>query len=244
MHHNPAKNVLFADKTSAEIAKETGWPVEKVESLLASGLEKLRAARAKRPAPFVDRTMYANWNAMYARAYLDAWRYLGREDCRDFALKTLRLLWKNLWDRDAGMYHQWANGVRRITGLLEDHVWLAAALLEAFEADGDPDWRENAVEVMRVALERYWDPKGGGFFDLAKDSVRDAASVLALKRKPVEDSPSPSSNGVAAGVLPQLHHLTGGGEDRAPPDELIRAFAGGAPPPGAGFRGADFRAAE
>ena len=244
MHHNPAKNVLFADKTSAEIAKETGWPVEKVESLLASGLEKLRAARAKRPAPFVDRTVYANWNAMYARAYLDAWRYLGREDCRDFAVKTLRLLWKNLWDAEAGMHHQWANGVRRITGLLEDHVWLAAAMLEAFEADGDPDWRENAVDVMGVALDRFWDPKGGGFYDLAKDSVQDAASVLALKRKPVEDSPSPSSNGVAAGVLLKLHHLTGNDEYRARHDELIRAFAGEASRMGGIFGGAYFRAAE
>src|SRR2546422_4961686 len=237
MHHNPAKNVLYADKTPAEIAKETKWPVERVESLLRSGLGKLRAARAKRPAPFVDRTMYANWNAMYARAYLDAYRYLGREDCRDFALKTLRLLWENLWDREAGMHHQWANGVRRITGLLEDHVRLAAAMLEAFEADGDPDWRGKAGGVMRGALERFLGPQGGGFFDLAKDSVRDAASVLALKRKPVEDSPSPSSNGVAAGVLQKLHHLTGDDAYRARHYELIRAFAGEASRMGAIFGG-------
>src|SRR2546428_11786417 len=184
MHHNPAKNVLFADKTAAEIAKETRWPVEKVEALLGSGLEKLRAARATRPAPFVDRTVYANWNAMYALAYLDAYRYLGREDCRDFALKTLGLLWKNLWDRKAGMYHQWANGVRRITGLLEDHVWVAAAMLEAFEADGDPDWREEAGGGVRGALGRVWGPKGGGLLHLAKDSLPDAASRPARQREP------------------------------------------------------------
>src|SRR2546428_10228655 len=108
-------------------------------------------------------------------------------------------------------------------------------MLEAFEADGDPDWRENAVDVMRVALERFWDPKGGGFYDLAKGSVQDAASVLALKRKPVEDSPSPSSNGVAAGVLLKPPHLPGNDQNPARPEKLIRAFAGGTSPLGGIF---------
>src|SRR5439155_4003007 len=72
MHHNPAKNVLFADKTVPEIAKQTGWTEDRVSSLLKSGLQNLAAARAKRPTPFIDRTVYANWTAMYAVAYLDA----------------------------------------------------------------------------------------------------------------------------------------------------------------------------
>ncbi|TLZ61456.1 MAG: thioredoxin domain-containing protein [Methanobacteriota archaeon] len=244
MHHNPAKNVLYADKTPAEIAKETGWPIERVDALLKSGLEKLRAARARRPTPFVDRTVYANWNAMYAVAYLEAWRYLGREDCRDFALKTLRLAWDKLWDTETGMHHQWANGVRRITGFLEDHVWFAAALLDAYEATQDPEWLGQAETVTRFAIDHFWDAKGGGFFDLTHDAGGSAASVLALKRKPVEDSPSPSSNGIAGVVLQRLHHFTGKEDYRARHDDLVRAFAGEGSRMGGIFGGAYFLAAE
>ncbi len=244
MHHNPSKNVLFADKTPAEIAKETGWAVDKVESLLKRGVEKLRAARAKRPAPFVDPTIYTNWNAMYVRAYLDAHRYLGREDCRDFALKTLRLLWENLWDPEAGMHHQWANGVRRITGFLEDHVWSAAALLDAYEATQDPEWLEQAETVTRFALDHFWDARGGGFFDVTSSDGAGGSPILSLKRKPVEDSPSPSANGVAGLVLQRLHHLTGNDDYRLHHDELIRAFAGEASRMGGIFGGAYFHAAE
>ncbi|TLZ66024.1 MAG: thioredoxin domain-containing protein [Methanobacteriota archaeon] len=244
MHHNPAKNVLFADKMPAEIAKETGWPAEKVESILKSGLEKLRKGREKRTAPFIDRTVYANWNAMYARAYLDAYRYLGREDCRDFALKTMHLLRSKLWDPVHGMHHQWANGVRRITGFLEDHIWFAAALLDAFETTQDPDWLEEAETVMRFALDHFWDAKGGGFFDVSASDGAGANSILALKRKPVEDSPSPSANGMAGLVLQRLHHLTGNDEYRLHHDELIRAFAGEASRMGGIFGGAYFHAAE
>jgi uncharacterized protein YyaL (SSP411 family) len=244
MHHNPAKNVLFADKTPAEIAKETAWPVERVEALLKSGLEKLRVARGKRTAPFIDRTVYANWNAMYARAYLDAYRYLGREDCRDFALKTLDLLRSKLWDPVQGMHHQWANGARRITGFLEDHVWFAATLLDAFEVTQDSEWLEQAETVMRFALDHFWDAKGGGFYDVNSSEGAGAHSILALKRKPVEDSPSPSANGIAGLALQRLQHLTGNDEYRLHHDALIRAFAGEASRMGGIFGGAYFHAAE
>ena len=245
MHHNPAKNVLYVDKTPKEIAKETGWPVDTVESLLRSGLEKVRAARRKRTAPFVDATVYANWNAMYVSSYLDAWRFLGREDCKAFALKTLDLLWTRLWDQKAGIHHQWTGDAGRITGLLDDHVSMAAAMLDAHEATGDAVWLNRTEDVMRFALDHFWDSKGGGFFDLAEDAGGGSmASALALKRKPIEDSPSPSSNGVAGAVLQKLHHLTGNDEYRLHGDELVRAFAGEAERTGGIFAGAYCLAAE
>jgi len=245
MHHNPAKNVLYVDKDLPEIAKETGWGTEKVDALLRSGLEKLLATRRGLKAPYVDTTVYTNWNAMYATAYLDVYRHLGREDCRDVALQTLDLLWTKLWDPKQGMHHQWAGRARRITGLLDDHVQVAAAMLDAQEATGDPRWLERAEEVTRFALAHFWDERGGGFFDLM--DTRDARAIpapLSLRRKPVEDSPSPSSNGVAGMVLQRLHHLTGNDEYRLRADHLIRAFAGEASRMGAIFGGAFFLAAE
>ncbi len=245
MHHDPARNVLFVDKTESEIAAETGWPEERVASLLRSGLRTLRAARAKRAAPFVDRAVYTNWNAMYVRAYLDAWRYLGREDCRDFALRTLELLWREMWDPKAGMFHQWSNGARRVAGLLDDQVQAAAAMLDAFQVTGEREWLRRAETVMGYALHRFWDEKGGGFFDLAEGASQGPVpSVLPAKRKPIEDSPSPSSNGVAGVILLRLYHLTGNDDYRLHHDAIVRGFAGDAARMGAIFGGAYFLAAE
>ncbi|HEY5539296.1 MAG TPA: thioredoxin domain-containing protein [Thermoplasmata archaeon] len=245
MHHDTARNVLYVDKEPDEIATETGWPIDGVESLLGSGLGKLRAARATRQAPFVDTTIYANWNGMYASAYLDAYRYLGREDCKAFALKTLGRLWANLWDSKRGMTHQWSNGTRRITGLLDDHIQIAAAMLDAHEVTADVTWLRRADEVMQFALSHFWDDRDGGFFDLSNEpSGRSMSSLMELKRKPIEDSPSPSSNGVAAIVLQKLHHLTGNDDYRLHHDLLMRAFAGEAARMGGIFAGAFCHAAE
>lgn len=98
---------------------------------------------------------------------------------------------------------------------------------------------------MRSALDRFWDPKAGGFFDLAQEGASGPMPpALAARRKPIEDSPSPSANGVAGLVLQRLHHLTGNDEYRLHHGELVRAFAGDATRMGAIFGGAYFLAAE
>src|SRR6058998_3791801 len=63
MHHNPKKNVLWWKQ---DPAGDDEWP------LLRGAIGKLKAARDKRKAPFVDRAAYVNWNAMMAAAFLQA----------------------------------------------------------------------------------------------------------------------------------------------------------------------------
>ena len=102
MHHNPAKNVLWIARSIAEVTQTIGGGVDMatIRLTLARAKGKLLAARAARPAPFVDTTLYVAWNAMYVSAYLDAAAVLGGEKgaaCRAFALKTLdRMLARSL----------------------------------------------------------------------------------------------------------------------------------------------------
>src|SRR3972149_6471892 len=96
-------------------------------------------------------------------------------------------------------------------------------MLDAYEAVQDPDWLRHAEAVMRFALDHFWDSKGGGFFDL-ESTAGPGASVLAVKRKPVEDSPSPSANGIAGLGLQRLHLHKWDDECRPCHDILVRAL--------------------
>jgi uncharacterized protein YyaL (SSP411 family) len=109
--------------------------------------------------------------------------------------------------------------------LLDDHVQAAAAFLDAYEAAGDARWLERAVAVMRHAVAQHWDEDAGGFFDIARD--RASAAYLTTRAKPVQDSPTPSANGVAAVVLARLWAITEQQEWRALLDRQLAAFAGG-----------------
>src|SRR5207244_10435320 len=119
-------------------------------------------------------------------------------------LKVLTRLSAEAWAEDRGMSH--VIGRAEPHGLLEDNVHAAAAFLDAYEATGDDAWPTRAIAVMHYCGRAHWDDATGGFFDVARD--RSGAAYLATPAKPVQDSPTPSANGVAALVLARLWAVT------------------------------------
>ena len=206
MHHNPAKNVLFIDQPLGAIAARLQLDEAKVAELLASARRKMADARARRQTPFIDKSIYTSWNGMLISALLEAYRVLGIKGERDRALATLDLLVAKAYDREKGMYHTLVDGEPRIEGLLEDQVFIMAALLDAYEITGTRLYFDRALELMETTVRRFWDEKDGGFFDTARD-LADRHGSLETQRKPFQDSPTPAANSVAVLVLDRLDVL-------------------------------------
>ena len=81
-----------------------------------------------------------------------------------------------------------------------------------------------AKEIVDAMLARFYDAAGGGFFDTEKDAA--AIGALSARRKPLQDSPTPAGNAVAAAVLLRLEALTGDGVYGARAQETLETFAG------------------
>ena len=77
---------------------------------------------------------------------------------------------------------------------------------------------------MRLAVVRFGDPDGGGFFDRAKDAA--PMGGLDVRRKPMQDSPTPGANSVAAIVLDHLYAFTGEKLYRDWAEKTLEAFIG------------------
>ena len=130
MHHNPAKNVLWIARDAKEIARTLGLEESAVQFTIAQAKEKMLAARLPRPTPFIDKTMYVSWNAMFVSAYFDAGNVFagnvgGR--CRSFALKTLERMLREVWSEEQGFAHR--IGGPALRGSLDDQVFGVLALL-------------------------------------------------------------------------------------------------------------------
>ncbi len=223
MHHNPEKNVLWVASTVEALAKNLGMDEASARILLARAKGKLLAARReRRPIPAIDETLYVGWNAMFASAYLEAACVLGRNDCRDFALKTLDRILAEAWDEAKGFLHR--VGGPRLEGTLDDQVFMVAALLDAYEATLDQRYFEAADRAMKLAISRFGDDDGGGFFDRAKDAP--PMGGLEVRRKPLQDSPTPGANSIAAIVLDRLYAFTGEKLYRDWAEKTLEAFAG------------------
>ncbi|HKF52265.1 MAG TPA: thioredoxin domain-containing protein [Candidatus Acidoferrales bacterium] len=225
MHHNSAKNVLWVAAGAAEIAREFGAGESDVRLIIARAKGKMLAARMQRKAPAVDQTIYVSWNAMFASAFLEAARVIKREDCRDFALKTVDIILSTAWDEARGFRHR--VGGEKIEGMLDDQIFMAAALLDAYESTLDTRYFSLAERAMQLAIEKYGDAERGGFFDCASDAA--PIGGLDVRRKPFQDSPTPGTNSAAAIVLSRLYALTGNATYRDWAERTLEAFAGVAP---------------
>jgi uncharacterized protein len=223
MHHNPEKNVLWIAEPVEAICQKLKLREDEVALTIARAKGKmLDARRERRPTPAVDETIYVGWNSMFVSAYLEAARVLDRSDCREFALKTLDRVLAEAWDESKGFLHR--VGGPPLEGTLDDQVFTVAALLDAWETTFEPRYFEIAERAMRLAVERFGDPDGGGFFDRAKDAS--PMGGLEVRRKPMQDSPTPGGNSVAVIVLERLHALTGERLYRDWAEKTLEAFVG------------------
>ena len=176
MHHNHKKNVLWWKQD----------PADDERPILRDAIRKLKAARDRRTAPFVDRTAYVNWNAMMAGAFLQAGAVLDRKQCNALAVTLLERIWNQAWDVAGGMSH--ALGRPEPRGMLDDNVQSAAAFLDAYEATGESAWLERASAVMNYCEAAHRDATPG-YFDIATTS---GVAYLAARAKPVQDAPTPT----------------------------------------------------
>ena len=230
MHHNPAKNVLHIQTSVEEIARRLNIQEERAAALLAAAKKKMYAARLLRPTPYVDKTIYAGWNAMCISAYLEAAKVLDLADARHFALRSLDRLLSEGWNAERGMKHviayseafSDARAERRdvavtipVPGVLDDYAFAVIACLDGYEATADLSYFRFARSIGEAMVAGFFDPVAGGFFDTRggapgrrADGASDektALGILGTRRKPFQDSPTPAGNSAAAIALLRLH---------------------------------------
>jgi len=229
MHHSPAKNVLWVSQSVEQIAEVQHVTGNAVAALLASARKKLYAARLLRRTPFIDRTLYTNWNALCISAVLQAARVLGEDEELKFALRSLDRLLADAWHPERGLLHVIAYAgdgkSQRPAGVLEDYAFTVLACLDAYEASTDLRYFTCAEQIAARMISGFCDETSGGFFDLDNASG-DSVGALTARRKPFQDSPTPAGNSSAALALLRLHSFTGESRLRELAEDTLEVFAG------------------
>ena len=240
MHHNPAKNVLYVRAPIEEIARRMSLGAERAKELLDSAKRKMYAARLQRTTPYLDKTVYVGWNGMCVSAYLEAAKVLGLKDARRFALRSLDRVLAEAWKPQAGNAGESAHATllhvvaysdpkaehREVAGLLDDYAATALACLDAYEATADLSYFKFGQAIADAMIARFFDAVSGGFFDAEPAAESKSLGVLATRRKPLQDSPTPAGNPMAAIALLRLHHYTGDSSYRDKAEETLEVFAG------------------
>ncbi|MGC1424457.1 MAG: thioredoxin domain-containing protein [Terracidiphilus sp.] len=234
MHHNPAKNVLHRKFTVEEVAGQCGRSAEQAQRLIDSARAKMLVARAKRPTPFIDRTLYTGWNAMAVTAYIEAARALRADGPRTFALRTLDRLLAEAWDGAEALQHVLAYGESdrntpggKVAGTLDDYAMTVHACIDGWIASGEMGYFQAAVKLADAMIAKFYDRTAGAFFDTPFGTEGAAPlGALTARRKPLQDSPTPAGNPTAAAALLRLEELSGRKEYREIAEDTLESFAG------------------
>jgi hypothetical protein len=218
-------NVLHLPRPAEAVAADLGLDRATLETIVSESREILYRTRARRVPPLTDRKILASWNGLMISAFARAALVLPDDPAARatwvpaatraaaFVLGTMRT-----GDR---LHHSWFDGVLGAGGFLDDHAFLAAALLDLYAATGEVRWLEEAIALEDVLSRHFWDGDAGGYFMSPGDGER-----LLAREKPDYDGAEPSGNSVAALNLLRLHELTAEDRYRQMAAETLEALSG------------------
>ncbi len=215
------RSVLHTPRTLADLAATLGSadPRQLELELEASRVSLLRD-RTRRTAPALDDKILTGWNGLAISAFARAgFAYDSAED-RRIAAKAAEFVLTHLRTPDGGLARSYRDGRASQVGTLEDYAYLAAGLLDLFEATWDRKWLDAAISIARELDRRFADPSGGYF---ATDA---GGERLLVRAKPTDDGVLPSANAVAIDVLLRLETLTEDASWREKADLALGAFGG------------------
>ena len=171
--------------------------------------------RLKVGTPYIDKTVYTDWNGAMVSAYLRLFQVTGDLHARDYALATVdRLLHENRAD---GRMCHYFDGEKRLPGLLSDQVLFAQALIDAYQTSGERRYLDEAETLVAFMVSELQDVVDGGFYFRPFDPH--AKGELLERHKPFDE------NVAAARLLVEMSGLTGNPEYRNLADRTLQAIS-------------------
>jgi uncharacterized protein YyaL (SSP411 family) len=212
-------NVLAKHRTLEQVARMVG----RDEAAVAAGIERARqvllAARGRRVRPGTDDKILAAWNGLAIAALARGHQVLGDARYLDAARAAAGFALREMV-RDGRCLRSWHSGAARHRGYLEDHAFLADALLSLFESDFDPRWLQAARELLATVQQRFRDPGDGGLWFTADDHEE-----LLARSRSVSEASTPSGAAVAARAFLRAGLLLGDEELYGIGVQVLRANA-------------------
>ena len=166
-----------------------------------------------RPAP--DPSCYANSNGLAVTVLLDAAWKLGDLSLQTKALKALETL--DFAAKSGSFSHVYSEpGPSDALAFFTDWAWLLTALVQAHGNTASEGYLERAVAVAQIMVDRFFDHKAGGFFDI--EDQPGGIGHLQIREKVLAD------NTVAAQALIRLHQTTRNADYRQIAEATLSAF--------------------
>ena len=201
------QNILYVAQPVEDIAARAGVTPDHVMAALVRAREALFDAREARPRPHLDDKVITAWNGLMIAAFARAARVLvdspRRDEWRARAERAASWIRGTLWSaKDQHLLRIARKGDAAIAGFCEDYAYLTWGVLELFQATGNVEWLDWALELTASQTAQFSDERDGGWFST---TGTDASVLLRLKED--YDGAEPAAQSVTVQNLLTLGHL-------------------------------------
>jgi uncharacterized protein YyaL (SSP411 family) len=197
-------NILFIDKTKAEIANKAGISPAEFSASADTIRKKLFDYREKRIHPHKDDKILTDWNGLMIAALAKAAQVFAETEFARAAARAADFILDNCRMASGRLSHVYRPGADGITGNADDYAFFIYGLLELYEASFDVRYLKAAIGLNAYFIDHFWDNEHGGFYFTADDGEK-----LIARQKEIYDGAIPSGNSIALWNLLRLSRITG-----------------------------------
>lgn len=195
-------NNLFALKDPDVFLKKHNLKPDSWHQTLTKNKEKLKEYRSNRIRPGLDDKQLCAWNSLMIKGLCDAYKYVGDEEFKHLALRTIDSLISNMYINSI-LYRSFKNKEVKVPGFLDDYAFFIQALLSVYEISSNEKYFDLAHEVLNITNEEFYDKTSGMYWYTSNSS-----ESLVARKQEYYDSVIPSSNAVMMHNLKQFYAFT------------------------------------
>ncbi|MEM7484129.1 MAG: thioredoxin domain-containing protein [Bacteroidota bacterium] len=194
--------VLIRDKSDIEIAEKYGIAPPDLKQKMDAALSTLKEKREERPKPRLDDKILTSWNGLMLKGLVDAYRYLGKKEYLDLAIKNALFIEKAMIKNDHSLFRNHKEGESSINAFLEDYATVIEAYLALYEVTFDEKWLNHSKKLLDYTQLHFSDAASGMFFFTSDEDE-------SLIRRSIEtnDNVISASNSIMAKNLLKFHKL-------------------------------------
>ncbi|MEK6857704.1 MAG: DUF255 domain-containing protein [Nanoarchaeota archaeon] len=129
--------------------------------------------REKSNPPYIDKTIYTDWNALTSKAFIKASSVLNQKSYLEVALKNIEFIFSKCFKRFVLHYPD------SEVIMLRDHIALLSVLLDAYEATKDNKYLKKSEEIVELLFKNFYDKTNGAFFSTLRSDIGE----LSIRKK-------------------------------------------------------------
>ena len=193
------ENILHVQTSPDIFARKLQMDVEKLETLLADGRQKLFEEREKRIKPGLDDKILTSWNGIMIRGMAMGYQLTGKPEYLEACEKSAEFVLTTLSQDNGLLLRTYRSGKSHLNAYLEDYSYFIAGLIALYEASFEPRWLTEAERLAHIMIDQFGDDAGDGFFFTGK-----AHETLIVQSKSAYDGATPSGASMAIHSLLRL----------------------------------------